>query len=39
MLFQENLFNETIESKEAPIPAANEGINIFSHGDESLDEC
>ena len=33
MLFQENLFNEAVESKEAPIPAVNEEINIFSHGD------
>ena len=33
MLFEENLFNETIECRPAAIPAVNEEINIFSHGD------
>lgn len=33
MLFEENLFNEIIESRSAAIPAVNEEINIFSHGD------
>jgi len=33
MLFEENLFNESLESRSAAIPAVNEEINIFSHGD------
>ncbi len=33
MLFEENLFNESLESRPAAIPAVNEEINIFSHGD------
>ena len=36
MLFEENLFNETIESRPAAIPAVNEEINIFSHGDRII---
>ena len=33
MLFEENLFNETIECRSTASPAVNEEINIFSHGD------
>ena len=36
MLCEQNLFNEAYESAPSAIPAVNDDINIFSHGDRIL---